>query len=285
MGINLYYRPVKERYSQIIRNFFRKNRINLNFYLFCYIFTMMKNKKEMAKLIYNVLENGNIESTISLISKELEKEKTGKLQFTKTPLLNSMGQELGKLIIKENWKFERLMELWREGKRDERLIVISALGRIAKKDYENTKQFVLNILDDISDWEICDQLSLRVVVNLAVQNKKETFSIMKKWIKSENKWIRRLAVATIPPYIRAEPENSKICLEFLDKVMQEKDKDVKKAIGWALREITKKDPEAVFEFLKKWAEVDDKNTRWVIKEGMKKLPEKEQEKLKSLMSG
>ncbi len=244
----------------------------------------MIDKKKIAKLIYEELKKGDIKSTISLISKELEKEKTNRLQFTKTPLLNSIGQELGKLIIKENWKFEKLMELWREGKRDERLIVISALGRIGKKDYENTKKFILNILNDISDWEICDQLALKVVVNLAVQNQKETFSLMEQWIKSENKWIRRLAVATIPPYIRAEPENSKICLEFLDKVIQEEDKDVKKAIGWALREITKKDAEAVFEFLKKWTKIDNKNTRWIIKEGMKKLTEKKQEELKSLMN-
>jgi len=66
--------------------------------------------------------------------------------------------------------------------------------------------------------------------------------------------------------------------------MKEEDKDVKKAIGWALREVTKKDPKSVFEFLKNWAKVDDKNTKWIIKEGMKKLARKEQEKLESLLS-
>ena len=230
---------------------------------------MMKDKKEIAKLVYNELKKGDIDSTLSLISKEFEKERTDKLQLTKTPLLNSIGQELGKLLIKEEWKFERLMKLWRKGKRDERLIVISALSRISKKDYENTKQFILGVLNDISDWEICDQLALRIIVNLAVQNPKEIFSLMHEWIKSEDKWIRRLAVATVPPYIRARKTESKACLEFLDKVMKEKDKDVKKAIGWALREISKKDPDSVFEFLQKWAKVDDKNTKWIIKEGMK----------------
>ncbi len=160
--------------------------------------------------------------------------------------------------------------------------MISALGKISKKDYENTKWFVLNIINDISDWEICDQLALRVVVNLAVKNQKETFRLMRQWIKSENKWVRRLAVATVPPYIRAKNTESKICLEFLNETMSERDKDVKKAIGWALREITKKDEEAVFEFLKKRTKISDKNTRRIIREGMKKLPEKEKEKLKSL---
>jgi 3-methyladenine DNA glycosylase AlkD len=243
----------------------------------------MKDKKEIAKLIYDELKKGDIKSTISLISKELEEEKTGKLQFTKTPLLNSMGQELGKLLLKENWKFERLMELWREGKRDERLIVISALGNIAKKDYENAKRFILNILDDISDWEICDQMALRAVVNLAVQNQKEIFSLLNERIKSENKWIRRLAVATIPPYIRAKKGESKICLDLLNKLMKEEDKDVKKAISWALREVTKKDPKSVFEFLMKWSKVEDRNTKWIIKDGMKKLSKGQQEEILSIL--
>ena len=67
--------------------------------------------------------------------------------------------------------------------------------------------------------------------------------------------------------------------------MREEDKEVKKAIGWALREITKKDGKAVYEFLKKWVESGDKNTRWIIKEGMKKLDKKYQNELKALMDG
>jgi len=243
----------------------------------------MKNKKAIAKSIYDRLRKGDIESTLSLISEELKEEKTGKLKITKTPLLNSIGQELSKLLIEESWKFERLLELWKKGKRDERLIVISALEKVSKKDYENSKQFVFEILDDITDWEICDQLALRLIVNLAVQNQKEIFSLMERWINSENKWLRRLAVATIPPYIRAKETESKICLQFLDKTMHEKDRDVKKAISWALREVTKKDPKSVFEFLRKWAQVDDKNTKWIIREGMKKLSHEKQEKLRTLM--
>ena len=196
-----------------------------------------------------------------------------------------MGQELGKLLIKENWKFVRLMELWKEGKRDEGLIVVSSLEKVSKKDYENTKQFVLNVLKDISDWEICNQLALRVIVNLAVHNQKEIFSLKHKWIKSKNKWIRRLAVATITLYIRAERTESRTSLKLLDETMKEEDKDVKKAIAWALREITKKDPESVFEFLKKWVKVEDKNTKWIIKDGMKKLSDKKREKLKTFIIG
>jgi 3-methyladenine DNA glycosylase AlkC len=39
---------------------------------------------------------------------------------------------------------------------------------------------------------------------------------------------------------------------------------------------------SVFEFLQKWAMVEDKNTKWIIKEGMKKLAKEEQKKLEGL---
>lgn len=55
----------------------------------------MKDKKEIAKLIYERLKKGDIKLTLSLISKELEEGKTDKLKFTKTPSLNSIGQDLG----------------------------------------------------------------------------------------------------------------------------------------------------------------------------------------------
>jgi 3-methyladenine DNA glycosylase AlkD len=173
--------------------------------------------------------------------------------------------------------------LWKAGKRDERLIILSALSEISKKDYENSKKFVLEVLRDISDWEICDQLALRTMANLAIQNQKEIFELLNEWVEAKNKWQRRLAIATIPPYIRAKKTESKICLGLLKKVMREEDKDVKKAISWALREITKKDPKSVFEFLKKWAKIKDENTKWIIKDGMKKLAKEEQEKLKSII--
>ncbi len=240
-------------------------------------------KKEIARIIYKKLKEEGVESAILSITKVLEAEKTEKLQITKTPLLNSIGQELGRLLKKENWKFEKLKKLWKNGKREERLITISALGEIGKKEYEAVKEFVLDIIEDIPDWEICDQLALRVVVNLAKQNKEEMFSIMEKWVLSKNKWIRRLAVATIPPYIRAIPQDSKRSLTLLENVMKEEDKEVKKAVGWALREVTKKDPKSVFGFLKKWVKNNDKNTKWIIKDGMKKLTKENQDILKSLL--
>ncbi len=54
-----------------------------------------------------MVKKGDIQLTLSLISKELKEEKTGKLGFTKTTLLNSIGKDLGEILLKEDWKFKR----------------------------------------------------------------------------------------------------------------------------------------------------------------------------------
>ncbi len=58
---------------------------------------------------------------------------------------------------------------------------------------------------------------------------------------------------------------------ILDLVMEDKDKDIKKAVSWILREITKKNPDEAAKFLMKWAKANpSKDARWVIKDRMKK---------------
>jgi len=94
-----------------------------------------------------------------------------------------------------------------------------------------------------------------------------------KWIKDKDKWIKRFGVVTLRGYKKVKTTNK--VFKILDTVMENDDKDVKKAVSWILREITKFNPKEVFEFLTKWTKSKpDKNTQWIIKDGMKKLPEK-----------
>lgn len=248
--------------------------------------------------LYTLLTKGNTEGLNRFITENLQNDKTGKFAITKTPVLFSLGKETGKLLVKEGvYPVETLEKWWMQSLaskqnlvlglasgREIRLIIIGILHVFSKKQPSLTRSFIQKILNTIEDWETCDQLALRVIVNLALQNRDACFSSLRQWAKPDNKWIRRLAVATIPPYIRAKPEEAQFCLTFLEKFMEEKDRGVQKAIGWALREISKKNPSAVFEFLKKHATNANKDTARIIKEGMKKLPGEQQETLKDLLS-
>ncbi len=257
----------------------------------------MENLNNIVQDIYAGLRNKSSESLGANLFHIFEKLKTEKLHITKTPVLITIGKKLGGFLISDPNKFRYLEDLWSLSSsenhslpqglitgRENRLITIGALSVLSKNHYEECKNFVFNILDTINDWETCDQLALRVIVNLAVQDPNDTFSLLNEWVRSENKWVRRLAVATIPPFIRAKKTESELCLRFLDNTMTETDRDVIKAIGWALREISKKDPVSVYFFLKKWVDVDNQNTRRIIREGMKKLPPEKQDELNTILS-
>ena len=237
----------------------------------------MDREKAIATFIYGELKKGNIVPLGDMLKEKFSLPTTPKGSFTSTPFVIGVGKCLGKLTRRDKWKFNRMYELWKSGDRDEKLIVIGFLWYYSKAYYEDVKNFVLRIAEDIDNWEICDQLALKVIVNLAIENREEIFSLLDKWSKSDNKWLRRLAIATIPPYIRTKKEDVDICLKLLENVRDEKEKEVTKAIGWALREISKKEPEAVLKFLKRWKE--EGVSERIIKAGAKKLPEEMKKEL------
>ena len=69
-----------------------------------------------------------------------------------------------------------------------------------------------------------------------------------------------------------------------DYAMKEDRPDVKKAVSWILRDITKKNPDEVAKFLTKWAKTNPtKDTQWIIKDGMKKLDNTEQKNILGLL--
>lgn len=78
-------------------------------------------------------------------------------------------------------------------------------------------------------------------------------------------------MVTLRGYKRVQTTNE--VFKILDLVMEDKEKDIKKAVSWVLREITNRNPDEVAEFLTRWAKASSsKDVRWIIKDEMKKLP-------------
>ncbi|MBI4645362.1 MAG: DNA alkylation repair protein [Bacteroidia bacterium] len=74
--------------------------------------------------------------------------------------------------------------------------------------------------------------------------------------------------------------------KILDTVMEDNEKDIKKAVSWVLREITKKNPDEVAGFLTRWAKANPgKDAKWIIKDGMKKLRSDEKKEILKILTG
>ena len=129
--------------------------------------------RELALSLYDLLKREDLEKIVEYLLERLKEERTERLRVVKTPILNSIGRKLGKLIAKEDWRFARLLKLWKfslvgaerigygvTSGREIRYIVINALGELSKRDYEATKDFILKILGDLRDWEMVDTIAL-----------------------------------------------------------------------------------------------------------------------------
>jgi 3-methyladenine DNA glycosylase AlkD len=76
--------------------------------------------------------------------------------------------------------------------------------------------------------------------------------LIHRWAHSKNRWLRRAAlVSTVPLNSKARGGSGDAArtLEVCRLLVEDRDDMVVKAMSWALRELSKRDPEAVGEFL------------------------------------
>lgn len=196
---------------------------------------------------------------------------TGKFFGVPLPILRVVAAEIGKFTQKEPAEAKRLLEtIWTEGSFEARQIAGKCLEKFGPKNPEIRLDFVSSVLPDLDNWAVCDNLAMFGVEPIVYSNPELVLPLSENGIKSKNKWIRRFGVVTLRGYKKIQTTNE--VFRTLDLVMADNEKEIKKAVSWILREITKKNPDEVAEFLTRWAKVNPgKDARGVIKDGMKKL--------------
>jgi len=194
-----------------------------------------------------------------------------------------MAAEIEKFIQKEPTRAQLLLEtIWNEGSFEARQIAGKCLEKFGPKNPKICLDFVSSVLPDLDNWAVCDNLAMFGVEPIVYQNPESVLPLSEKWIKDKNKWIRRFGVVSLRGYKMVQTTDK--VFKILDTVMEDNDKDIKKAVSWILREITKKNPDDVAEFLTRWAKASpSKDAKWIIKDGMKKLSNNGQKKILELL--
>ncbi len=207
----------------------------------------------------------------------------GKHYGVPKPLLWTIASEFRKFATKNETKALTLLKtIWNEGSYEAKQIVGKSLEKFGPKNPKDTLHFISSLLPDIDNWSVCDCLAMYAVEPIVCSNPELVLPFSEKWIKDKNKWIKRFGVVTLRGYKKI-PVADKV-FRILDLVMKENEPDVKKAVSWILREIAKKNPNEVAKFLTKWAKTNpSNNTKWIIKDGMKKLSNDEQKKILGLL--
>ena len=233
-----------------------------------------KNPKEFTRGLQELLK--------SFIDNEATKNyqriipDTGKFFGVPLPILRVIAAEIGNFIRKEPTEARSLLEtIWDEGSFEARQIAGKCLEKIGPKNPKICLDFVSSVLPELDNWAVGDNLAMFGVEPIVYSNPELILPLSEKWIKSADKWIRRFGIVTLRGYKKVQTTNK--VFKILDLVMEDNEKEIKKAVSWILREITKKNLDEVAEFLTGWAKANQgKDARWVIKDGMKKLPKEKQ---------
>ncbi len=208
---------------------------------------------------------------------------TGRFYGVPKPILWIIAAEIEKYIRKEPEKAEELLKIiWAEGSYEAKQIAGKSLEKYGPKNPRTCLDFVASVLHEIDNWSVCDCLAMYGVKPVVYANPEFVLPLSEKWIQSADKWVRRFGVVTLLGYKRLQATEK--VFELLAMVMEDNERDVRKAVAWILREITKANPDMVAKFLMEQAQTFLSNDKKrIIKDGMKKLNDNIQRRITELL--
>ncbi len=200
--------------------------------------------------------------------------------YMKTSDLRFFGVSLPdiKKTVKKNIKeipleylISPMKELWNESVFECRRAAIDIMDVYTRKgDIQKAVCIISDFIDDVDTWALMDPLGSPCLGTL-LRRDTSIESVFKRWAESENFWRRR---ASIIPYLNLalkanyREEYAPMILDALKPHLSDSEFFVAKAVGWVLRELSKRSPEIVRGFIN---ENEVIMTKLAIREGSKKL--------------
>lgn len=136
---------------------------------------------------------------------------------------------------------------WKKPYREAQYLAIEYLARMKDFLFVEDIQKIKALLINKSWWDTVDGLH-RVIGDLALKYP-EVDKTMIKWSLDENFWLRRVAINH--QMHRKEKMKEELLEEIIINNLEQDEFFINKAIGWALRDYSKTNPEWVIEFIDK----------------------------------
>ena len=141
---------------------------------------------------------------------------------------------------------ELVLAFWNLPHREEKYIAL-ALARHFD-DFVTPDQLDLyrRLIVEGAWWDFVDEVATKLIRSNVAGFPTDTWSIVDPWIDDADMWLRRTAI--LCQIGLKEATDTDRLFAFCRARMHEKEFFIRKAIGWALREYAKTDPEAVAAF-------------------------------------
>ncbi|WP_152655462.1 DNA alkylation repair protein [Oceanobacillus sp. CFH 90083] len=144
--------------------------------------------------------------------------------------------------------FQEIMyELWKLPEREYQSIALDLMDRRIKRFKEEDIELLEHLIVNKSWWDTVDWIASKHAGHYFLQYPKNIKSITGRWIASKNIWLQRAAILFQLKYKKQTDED--LLYNYINRCLGSEEFFINKAIGWALREYSKTNPESVLEFV------------------------------------
>lgn len=167
--------------------------------------------------------------------------------------------------------------LWSTGVHEARMAAVELLARRAGLLTPTDLPRVEHLLRESRTWALVDPLAVQVLGAL-VEAHPELATVFAAWVRDDDRWMRRSTLlAHLLPMRRGDPDVFERFARYADALLEDRDPFIRKAIGWVLRERTKRCPDEVFTWL---LDRRERASGLTLREASKHLPEAQRARLR-----
>lgn len=167
----------------------------------------------------------------------------------KTPLrkelMKQFYQQTG--LLKEAFHGDFILALWEKDDREYQYAALDYIGRTLKKLGKDDLPLMEKLITTKSWWDTVDMLAQHPVGTIAQAFPEVIPETIEEWAYRENMWLQRTAILFQLKY--KEKTDEQLLYRYIKKNSGSKEFFIQKAIGWALREYSKTNPESVKQFI------------------------------------
>lgn len=172
-------------------------------------------------------------------------------------------------------RLELVEALWAAPVFELRAAAVQVLERSSSELSATDLALIERLVREAHTWALVDPLST-AVVGVVLQRDPAARDVLDRWIGDDDFWVRRAALLAHLPVLRLDRSRFPQFAAYADRVLDEREFFVRKAVGWVLREVGKRDPELVSDWL---AARTQRAAGVTMREAVKYLPEADRERL------
>ena len=131
-----------------------------------------------------------------------------------------------------------------------RAAAIGVLERERETLDDRDLPWLIGLVRQSKSWAYVDWISPKVIGDVIARDPRAR-ARLSVWAKDPNFWVRRAALLAEHDALRAGGGDFALWSRLASSMLDEREFFIRKAIGWVLREVSKKRPELTYAFLRK----------------------------------